>query len=214
MCHEQGGHARLALQRRDLGTHVDPELRVQVRQRLVHEERLRVAHQRPTQRDPLALPAGQLARLAVEQTVQLEAPRRLLHLRPHLGPRHLARLEPEGEVPVHRHLRVERIVLEHHRHVAPARRQPLHLAAADGDAPRAHGLEAGQQPQRRRLPAAGRPDQHHELPAGDVERQPVDGRHRPEPLDDPLERDRDRARAHPRIDPASMPRRNWRCVSR
>ena len=90
---EHGRDAGLALERLDLGAHVDPQLGVQVRERLVHQEHLRVSHQRPAERHPLALAAGQLPRLSVEQAVQPQ-PRR-----PPRSPaartsalRHLARL--------------------------------------------------------------------------------------------------------------------------
>ena len=57
---------RGALQPRDLRAHLHAQLRVEVRQRLVHQERLRVAHDRAAHRDALALAAGEVRRLAVE----------------------------------------------------------------------------------------------------------------------------------------------------
>src|SRR5690348_11351849 len=50
----------------DLGAHLHAKLRVQIRQRLVEQEHLRVAHDRASHRDALALAAGELARVAVE----------------------------------------------------------------------------------------------------------------------------------------------------
>ena len=51
----------------DLAAHLVAELRVEVRQRLVEQEELRVAHDGPADGDALALPAGELARIAVEE---------------------------------------------------------------------------------------------------------------------------------------------------
>ena len=51
----------------DLGARLDAELGVEVGERLVHQEHGRLAHDRATERDALALAAGQLLRLAVEQ---------------------------------------------------------------------------------------------------------------------------------------------------
>ena len=48
----------------DLGAHVDPELGVEVGQRLVEQEDLRITHQRPAHRDALALAAGELRRVS------------------------------------------------------------------------------------------------------------------------------------------------------
>jgi hypothetical protein len=68
----EGGDAELALQVGDLGTHLHAQLGVEVRQRLVHEERGGLAHDRTAHRDALALTTRQLARLAVEVLGELE----------------------------------------------------------------------------------------------------------------------------------------------
>ena len=57
---------------RDLGARLDAELGVEVGERLVHEEHRGLADDRPAERDALALAAGQLLRLAVEELVELE----------------------------------------------------------------------------------------------------------------------------------------------
>ena len=54
---EDGRDAELLLQPLQLGTGVDAQLGVKVRQRLVHQEDARVAHDRPAQRDTLLLAA-------------------------------------------------------------------------------------------------------------------------------------------------------------
>ena len=51
----------------DLGPHRHPELGVEVRQRLVEQEHLGVAHDGPAHGDPLALPARQLARQPLQK---------------------------------------------------------------------------------------------------------------------------------------------------
>ena len=61
------GGAEVLVQLLDLGAHVDAQLGVEVRQRLVEQEHIRIAHDRAAHRDALALAAGELARLAVEQ---------------------------------------------------------------------------------------------------------------------------------------------------
>ena len=55
-------HLQVALDPRDLGAHLDAHLRVEVRERLVHQERHRLAHDRAAHRDALALAAGEVAR--------------------------------------------------------------------------------------------------------------------------------------------------------
>ena len=64
-------------------------------------------------------------------------------------------------------MRVERILLEHEGDVALGRLQPGRHPAADLDGAAIRLLEPGDQPQRRGLAGAGRPEQHDELAVGD-----------------------------------------------
>ena len=118
--------AQLVLDPRDLRAHLHAQLRVQVRERLVHQERRRIAHDRAAHRDALALAAGQVRGLAVEVVLQLEDLRRLLDLGRDLALADLRQLEREAHVLAHRHVRVQRVVLEDHRDVAVARRELVH----------------------------------------------------------------------------------------
>ena len=56
----------------DLGAHLHAQLGVEVRQRLVEQEHLRVADDGPAHGHALALAARELARVAVEQWLQAE----------------------------------------------------------------------------------------------------------------------------------------------
>ena len=71
--------------------------------------------------------------------------------------------EPEREVVVHRHVRVERVVLEDHGDVAVPGRHVVDHAVAEADRARRDPLQPRDHPQRCRLAAAGGPDQHDEL---------------------------------------------------
>ena len=72
-------HAEPPVELHQLGAHLDAQLRVEVRERLVHEERLRMPHDRAPHRDALALAARELARLAPQQLVEPEQSRGLVH---------------------------------------------------------------------------------------------------------------------------------------
>ena len=50
----------------EFGTHVDPQLGIQVTQGLVKQEDFRLPHNRPPYGDALPLPTGELLGLAVE----------------------------------------------------------------------------------------------------------------------------------------------------
>ena len=76
--HVDGRHAEPLVQLRELRAHRHAQLRVEVRERLVHQERLRLAHDRPAHRDALALAARERRRLAVEQLVEPERLRDLV----------------------------------------------------------------------------------------------------------------------------------------
>jgi hypothetical protein len=86
-----------------------------------------------------------------------------------------AQAEGEAHVVAHAHVRVERVVLEHHRDVAVLRRQLVHDVAVDPELAVGDVLESGDHPQGRRLAAAGRPDKDHELAVLDIEAHVPDG---------------------------------------
>ena len=87
----------------------------------------------------------------------------------------LRQLEREAHVLAHGHVRVERVVLEHHRDVAVLRRLVVHHLVADPQLALGDVLEPGDHPQRGGLAAAGGPDEDHELAVLDREAHVPDG---------------------------------------
>src|SRR5665647_3121498 len=146
--HVDRGHAQLVLQAADLGTHLHAQLCVEVGERLVHEKGLRLAHDGAPHGDPLALATREGARLALQEVLQAEHLCRVAHPPVDLVLGHLAHPQPEGDVVVHLHVRVERVVLEHHGDVAVPRRHVVDDLLADGDRARGDGLEPGEHAQR------------------------------------------------------------------
>ena len=184
------GRVEVVVEALDLGAHLHAQLGVEIGERLVHQEDARVAHQRPAERDALLLAARQLARLALEQVRDVE----------HLGAppctflsisslRQLPHLQREGEVLEDRLLRIERVVLEHHRDVPVLGIEVVDHAVADEDVAARHRDQPGDEVERRRLAAARRADQRHELAVLDGERDVVHGIDRPVVLDDVVEDD-------------------------
>ena len=108
-----------------------------------------------------------------------------------LGVGHAAdlRLQREFEVLAHRVARIERILLQHQRHVALGRAPVGDVDAVDEYLALGRLLQAGDQAQRRRLAGAGLAEQHEELAVGDVEIEPVKRRVAAECLRDVLELD-------------------------
>ena len=122
-----------------------------------------LADDRPAHRHALPLAAGQRGGLAGQVRLEAEHLRRLADPALDLRLGRVPQLQPEGQVVRHRHVRVQRVVLEHHRDVAVLRRQVVDHPLADRDGPAGDLLQPGDGPQRGRLPAPGRPDEHHEL---------------------------------------------------
>ena len=93
----------------------------------------------------------------------------------HLVLRGFAQAKPEGNVLVHGQVRVQRVVLEHHRNVALFRRQLVDDAVADEDLTVRDVFEPGDHAQRGRLAATRRADEHEKLAVRDLQRQVMHG---------------------------------------
>ena len=94
------------------------------------------------------------------------------------------------------HVREERVVLEDGVDVALVGRAVRDVGAAELDSSFVGALEAGDQPQRRRLARSGRAEQREELAGGDLEIDPVDRDDVAVRLADALEPDIDLGRRH------------------
>ena len=171
---DEGGLHRL-VQLLDFRAHRDAQRCVQVGQRLVHQEHLRLAHHRAAERHPLALATGQLVGPAVQQGNDLELAGRVAHPAIDFFLRMLSHPQAEGDVLVHALVGVQRVALKHHGHIALVRRRGVHdfvvevqVALGDVFQPRDH-VQGG------RFAAARRPEQHQKLLVPDVQVQVLQG---------------------------------------
>jgi hypothetical protein len=139
------------------------QLHVEVRQRFVQQKDLRITHQRPRQRRPLALAAGKLIGLTLEQMLDFEDARRPGDFLLNGAFIHLLGFERKSDVVVDRHMRVKRVALENHRNLAVARRHVVDNLVRDADFTVVRLLQPGDHAQQRGLAGAGWSDQHHEL---------------------------------------------------
>ena len=117
-----------AVQLEDLGARRDTQLRVEVRERLVHEEGRRLADDRASQGDALPLPPGELLRLAVEQVANPEDVGSSFDPALNFTLRGPTQLEREGHIFINRHVRIEGVVLKHHGDIAVFWRHIVHQA--------------------------------------------------------------------------------------
>src|SRR5207342_521620 len=173
--HVHRGRLEAFVQLRELSPHLDPELGVEVRQRLVHQERHRLPNHRAAHRDALPLTPGEFGRFALQQAVETEDPGDVLHATLAFVRRRLPELETEPDVLLDGHVRIERVVLEHHRDVAGLGGKVRDLPIVDEHLAGRHLLETGEDPQDRGLAAPRRTDEDHEYAIPDLERHVVDG---------------------------------------
>jgi hypothetical protein len=175
--------------RLELGAHLEAEERVQVRQRLVHQQHRRLDGEGAGDRHPLPLAAGEPRGVPVQERLDVEQAR---------GPAHLSvdhvlglplHREAERDVVGHRHVREHRVALEHHGEPALARGPIGHVPPTDEDAAAALPLEPGDDAQERRLAASGRPEEGDALPVGHGERDLRQRVMRAEVLGDPIDDD-------------------------
>src|SRR5262249_34267033 len=137
-----------------------------------------VAHDRAADGDPLALPAGELARVAPEQCIDAQHAGGALHPRRYLRLGRAPGPETEGDVLEHRQVGVEGVVLEDHGDVALTRAHAGDARPADLDPAGVDLLQARDAAQQRALAAARGPDQHRELALGNLEIDAAHGMHR------------------------------------
>src|SRR5690606_17765188 len=175
--------AQLLRQSLDFGAHLSTQLGVQVRQWLVEEENLGVAHDCAPHGHPLALAAGQSLWPAVEKPIDVQELGCLLHTFLDLGLAHAAHLQRKGHVLPHGHVRVQGVVLEHHGDVALCRRHGVHTLLANINVSFVYALEPGEDAQKGGFAAAGRADQHNKLMIWNIKAQIGNDGHVAEALD-------------------------------
>ena len=170
-----GGHAKPRVQASQLGAQLNPELGIQVGERLVQEKRARMADDGAPHRHSLTLAAGELLGLAVEQLAEVEYAGRLVDPLVDLGLRELTDAQRERDILAHAHVGIERVVLKDHGHVSLAGRNVVDDLAVEAELAGGHRFESGNQAQQGRLAAARGSHEHHELAVVDFEVDVVDG---------------------------------------
>ncbi len=164
-----GGGLETELEGLEFGAGGDAEARVEVRERFVEEKCLGLTDNGATDGDALALAAGELAGLALQERFDPEHRGGSADAALDVGLGNLPQHQREGHVLVDAHVRVERVVLEDHRDVAVLGMHVVDDAAGDGDGAAGDVLEAGDHAECGGLAAAGGADEDDELAVGDIE---------------------------------------------
>ena len=163
MGHVDRGDAEFALQRGDLGTGLDTELGVQVGQRLIHEEDLRLTNDCAAHSNTLTLATGESLGLAVQVGLQVKDACGLFNALVNFILGGACDLECEAHVLAHGHMRVEGVVLEDHCDVAVLRLYVGDVLIANEDAARVHILKTCEHAQRGGLATTGGTDKNQEF---------------------------------------------------
>ena len=157
------------LQRAELVAHLGAQAGIEVAERLVEQQHLGLEHQRAGDRHALLLAARQGRRRPVGEALHLDQAQRRHHALLDLGLGDVAHAQGIGDVVEHRHVRPDRVGLEHHAELAQvgrheqAGRRIAHHAAADHDRAGVVALQARHHAQGRGLAAARRAQQGDEL---------------------------------------------------
>ncbi|OLT20716.1 hypothetical protein BJF78_09070 [Pseudonocardia sp. CNS-139] len=188
MGHEQDSGAGLAGDPQQLGLHALAGHLVERAEGLVHEQQLGAGRERPGDRDALLHPAGQFARAGRGELGEPDQLQQLGGARPALRLRDAVDVQRQLDVLRDRAPLQEPGLLERDAVVLVEAGLPGRFAA---DERRARGglLQVGDQPQQRRLPAPGRPDERDELARADGQVDAGERVHVAEPLLDAGEGD-------------------------
>ncbi len=169
------GDADFALDALELDAHLLAQLEIEIGERLVEQQKTRPRDDGARQRRALLLPAGELSGELVGHFRKSDQAEHVGNASIGLGAPDFADLQRIGDVLCHRHVRPDRIALEHHADVALIRRQEnsfgLRCVGDPSDADRAgiDAVKAGDAHERGGLAAARRPEQREEPAAGNAE---------------------------------------------
>ena len=216
---EEDRHAILVVDLEQRFVHDRLRERIERAVRFVEQQNFRIVHQRPNDLDAASYAGRKLARIicfgAREPGVGHHVARFVFGVFSRQAPLHN---RPESNVFENRLPWEERAVLKYHDAIRSGRclrfsRAAEHLAV-EIDRARRNAVKSGDRVEQRRLPAAGRSDDHADLAGSDVERAMIDRKYRRSTgivnLHDIL--DANRAGAHAASDKASS--RTRHCIMR
>ena len=171
---DKGGVDALA-QLDQLCPHLVAELGVQVGQRLVHQQDLRLPDDGAADSHALTLAAGKGLGLAIQIFRNVQNLRRLLHPLIDRSLVHFPQLQGESDVLPDGHVGVQGVVLEHHGDVPVLGGHIVHQLAADVQLAAGDLLQTGHHPQGGGLAAAGGANQHDEFLVLNVQIEVING---------------------------------------
>ena len=142
-------------QSHQFGSRIPPQALIERRQWLIEQQQPRAWCQAAGQRDPLLLAARQFSWPASAESLQPHQRQHRLHALTCLRARHTALAQPEPDIRRHRHVREQRVGLEHRVHRPAVRRQSRQVGVIQHDAPGLRPNEPADGAQQRCLSGSG-----------------------------------------------------------
>ena len=164
----------------DFETGLNTQCRIEVGERFIKQEGFGLTHNGPADRHALALAAGEIGRLTVEQCFELQDLRGLADPEVALFPRDAGEAQGERHIIGNRHMRIKRITLKDHRKAAAVRRNVIDELAVDPQFTARDVFQAGDHAQERGFSGARRPDKDDEFAVVDFQVDPLDDFNRTE----------------------------------
>ena len=161
---EDGGHARALLYAANLLAHFQAQAGVEVGKGLVEQKQAGVLHQRPGDGHALLLAAGELGGMALHHRIHVDELGDIHGALEALGLGHLLHFQREADVLQHRHVRVERVILEHQADAALFRGHVGHVVVVEVDLAARDRQDARQHVEDGGLAAARRAEQGDQFP--------------------------------------------------
>ena len=168
-------HAQPLVQAADLVAQLTAKGGIEARQRLIEQEELWPADDRPAEGHALLLAVRKLARPAIQQFGNAQGSGGLFHAPPDFALGGSPQFQSEAQVAADRQMRIERVVLKDQGHVAITRRQPFRGPTGNGDPAGAGLLQPGEEPKRGRLAAPGRTHEDQQFVVLDLQAEVIHG---------------------------------------
>src|SRR3569832_1060313 len=181
---EDAGDVNLVVQASQPAPQFLAHLGVERAEGLVEQQHLGFDRECARERDALALTARLFVRIVLREPIELHQLQQIHHAPAYLVLRRAraarTHFQSKGDVVEYAHMAEQRVVLEHEADLALARMFVSSVLAVKCDGAAVGQLHARDDAQQRRLAAAGRTEQRHQLSGGDVEADVVEGVELPE----------------------------------
>ena len=164
----EGGVDALA-EHQDLSAHLVAQLGIQIGQRFIHQEHLRLSYNGTPDSHTLPLTTGKRLGLAIQQFQNIQTACGFLHLLVNDSLGIFPQTQAIGDVFINRHVGIQRIILKNHGNITVLGQHIVYQTVTNVDITRCRQLQTGNHPQSGRFSAAGGANEHHKFLVPDLQ---------------------------------------------